>query len=122
MSQTGKILLGIATILPFILWMLGILSFFPSAFHAPPDDVSHPAGVLWALGVSTILLILTVVGSLALFVYYLVHVINNPRLDSNSRLIWALVILFFANIGFIVYWLFQIWREEDDRVSHDYLN
>lgn len=80
-----------------------------------------PIGVM-SLGVSMMLIIAFVLVSIALFVYYLVHVLNNKRLESSTRLMWALVILFFSNIGFIVYWYFQIWREDDDRITHTYRN
>ncbi|MCH2199197.1 MAG: PLDc N-terminal domain-containing protein [Flavobacteriales bacterium] len=119
----GKILLGIATVFPFILMVLYVLSFFPMAFIAhEPGDMSDPSLGIFSIGLTLILFILMMVSSIALFVYYLVHVVNNSRLDSSNRLIWALVILFFANIGYLVYWYFQIWKEEDDRVEHNYLN
>jgi uncharacterized membrane protein len=64
--------------------------------------------------------ILVAVSSLAVVVYYLVHLINNKRLDPSQRLAWAIVVLIGGAIGCMVYWLFQIWREEDDFLEHNY--
>lgn len=123
MTQTTKILLGIATILPFILFGLYFVSLFQSSIGMSGANGPDGAAVgLLSLGVTLLIFFSSVLVSIVLFVYYLVHVINNPRLDASNRLIWALVILFFQNFGFIIYWYFQIWREEDDRIEHEYLN
>lgn len=123
MNQTTKILLGIATVLPFILFGLYFVSLIQSS--SSMSGVQGPDGAavgLLSLGVTLLIFFSAVLVSIVLFVYYLVHVINNSRLDASNRLIWALIILFFQNFGFIIYWYFQVWREEDDRLEHDYLN
>lgn len=123
MSAVGKILLGIATVFPFVLLALYVLSFFPVIMMANVEETgTEPVVGIFSIGISMILLILLVISTMALFIYYLIHVINNPRLDAQNRLIWAIVILFFSNLGYLVYWYFQIWREEDDRVEHHYQN
>lgn len=65
-------------------------------------------------------IVLASVIGIAVFVYYLIHILNNHRLDAGQRLMWALVVLLAGTIGCLLYWLFQIWREEDDRVEHTY--
>lgn len=79
-----------------------------------------PLFLLMPLGGFLIGTILAVVSSLAVVVYYLVHVINNKRLDPGQRLAWAIVVLLGGTISCMIYWLFQIWREEDDRIEHNY--
>lgn len=125
MSATAKVLLGISTFLPFILFVLYILSFFPTAMHRSGGEMVPEAGTwggIFSLGLPLLIFLIMLANSIALFVYYFVHVINNPRLDAPNRLVWALIILFLFNVGFVVYYYFQIWREEDDRVDHSYLN
>lgn len=121
MSPTGKILLGIATISPFILFSLWIVSLV-SASHAGIEGVEASSTHVVSVGFGFLMAAVAGAGTVALFVYYLVHILNNPRLDSQSRLLWALLICFFVNIAFVVYWIFQIWREEDDRIDHSYTN
>lgn len=124
-SSTSKTLIGLATFLPLVLLVLYVLSLIPGGFtgaSSPQDDAQNlPIGIM-SLGVSLMLIMAFVLSSIALFVYYLVHVINNKRLESSTRLLWSLIILLFTNIGFILYWYFQIWREDDDRISHTYRN
>lgn len=125
MSSTSKILIGLATLLPVVLLVLYALSLIPGGLTVIASSEgagrAMPIGVM-SLGVSMMLILAFVVSSIALLVYYFVHVLNNKRLESSTRLMWALVILFFSNLGFIVYWYFQIWREDDDRISHNYHN
>lgn len=92
-------------------------------YYAPAKEMlasEDPVILLMPLGGILIGGILLTMMSLALVVYYLVHVINNKRLDAGQRLAWAIVVLFGGTISCLIYWIFQIWREEDDRVEHNY--
>ena len=40
---------------------------------------------------------------LAFWIWSLVDAINNPRLDSNMRLIWVLVIVLVGPLGSLIY-------------------
>ena len=40
---------------------------------------------------------------LAFWIWSLVDAINNPRLDSNNRLIWVLVIVLVGPLGSLIY-------------------
>ncbi len=125
MTRTAKIFLGIITLLPYVLLVLYILSFFKGVIdisaQAPPDNAS-PSVFLLSMGLSAVTLLLLILLSVGLFIYYLVHTLNNQRLDRSQKVIWALVLIFSSHIGNLIYWFFQIWREEDDRLEHDYSN
>jgi hypothetical protein len=121
MTRSTKVLLGIANVIPFVLLAISMLAII-SAPHPPTTENAAPEAFVFSLGVAFLFMGATTVLSFVLLIYYLVHVLKNPRLDANSRLMWALVILVASLLGNIVYWLFQIWREEDDRIEHIYKN
>lgn len=125
MTRTAKIFLGIITLLPYVLLVLYILSFFQGVInistHAAADDVS-PSVFLLSMGLSAVTLLLFILLTIGLFIFYLVHVLNNQRLDKGQKLIWVLVLITSSHFGNLIYWFFQIWREEDDRLEHDYSN
>jgi hypothetical protein len=115
MSKTGKIVLGILSLLPILLFSTYILFFigmFTSVFREtmqqqngrPPDVIMHNVGLLMAI------IPLLIVSSLGLLIYYIVHIMNNTRLQSTERLIWVLIVLFTSMIGFPIYWYMQIWK------------
>jgi hypothetical protein len=120
MTRTTKILLGIANVLPLVL-----VAMFVSSFLMMPHglDVNpNPDVFIFSLGLSFLSIALASTIGLGLFIYYLVHILKNPRLDANTRLMWVLIVLLAGFVGNIVYWFFQIWREDDDRVDHGYNN
>jgi uncharacterized membrane protein len=43
------------------------------------------------------------IGALVLWIYALINAIKNPKLDSNMRLVWVLVIVLVGPIGAIIY-------------------
>lgn len=90
----------------------------PHGMNVNPD----PDVVIFSFGLSFLSMALASLISLGLLIYYLVHILKNPRLDANTRLMWVLIVLLTGIVGNIVYWFFQIWREDDDRVSHGYNN
>ena len=47
--------------------------------------------------------LLVVIAWLAVWIWALIDAIRNPALDSTTRLIWVLVILFAQVIGAIIY-------------------
>ncbi|MDG2247221.1 MAG: PLDc N-terminal domain-containing protein, partial [Flavobacteriales bacterium] len=125
MTRTAKIFLGIITLLPYVLLVLYVLSFFQGVINissqAPTEDAS-PSVFLLSMGLSAVTLLLFVLLSIGLFIFYIVDVLNNKRLDKNQRLIWIFVLITTSHLGNLIYWFFQIWREEDDRLEHDYSN
>jgi hypothetical protein len=62
------------------------------------DDV----GGIFTGGILLLMLLLGLIG-LALWIWALVSAIQNPVLDSTTRIIWVLVIIFTGFIGAIIY-------------------
>lgn len=115
MSKTGKIVLGIFSFLPLLLFLTYIVFFiglFTSVFKEtiqqqngrPPEFIMSNIGMLMAI------IPLLIVISLGLLIYYIVHIMNNTQIDSTERLIWIFIIIFTTMIGFPVYWYMKIWK------------
>jgi len=115
MSKTGKIVLGIVSFLPLLLLAVYIAFFiglFTSVFREslqqqsgrPPEFMMSNVGLLMAI------IPLLIVTTLGLLIYYIVHVMNNTRLDGMERLVWIFIIIFTTMIGFPIYWYMQIWK------------
>jgi hypothetical protein len=121
-TPLGKLSAGLLTMLPLVLFVLFIIAMFGGLYNPDPLTVSgnEPNLVLLNLGYAMLLLVLFAITSLAMTVYYLVHIVNNQRLDGGQRLFWALFTLLMGPLGCLLYWIFQIWREDDDRVEHNY--
>ena len=121
MSRSGKLFLGILTLLPFVLFAIYIAFFitlFFDFFQQPlvADDPAFVFGNMYPVFAVGILMVLT---SFGLLIYYIIHVVNNKQIDSNERLIWILVFLFAGMIGFPIYWFLRIWKAPDTSQSHN---
>ena len=57
---------------------------------------------------------LLIVSAIGVFIYYFIHIIGNPRLDTIGRLVWIFVIVATNAIGFLVYWYMQIWKAPEE--------
>lgn len=55
--------------------------------------------------------ILNMLISLALTVFYIVHVMKSEDLKSEMKAVWAIVVLFAGPIGMAIYWYLNIWNE-----------
>lgn len=113
MSRSRKIFLGILSVLPFILFALYIAFFLkyflPMFRHQQNLDPEGMFAQLFPIIAVGVLMALT---SFALLIYYIIHAVNNKRLDSSERIIWILVFLFAGMVGFPIYWYMRIWKEE----------
>jgi len=113
MSTTRKLLLGLLSFLPivlFIVYLIVFFSFFVSIFgHVHEEDVL-PASLAERIAVLVAAIILLAVCSLFLLVYFIVHNINNRAIDNTERIVWVLIFIFAGMIGFPVYWYMRIWK------------
>ena len=55
-----------------------------------------------------IFIIIASLMSLGLMIYYIIHANNNPKNDSNKKLMWTLVLIFASSIASIVYYFVEI--------------
>ncbi|HEY4149363.1 MAG TPA: hypothetical protein VGM41_10555 [Chitinophagaceae bacterium] len=117
MSKRGKIYLGIVSFFPiafFIIYTIYFLSMFTSAFRESVRQSGPPAFLLGNMGQMQISMTLSIVTALGLLIYYIIHVMNNRRLDSTERLTWVLIILLANVVSYPVYWYLKIWKRPEN--------
>ena len=119
MKRSHKIWLLILTILPLLI--IPIMVFWIIAGGIQMDNMANPEQrvpffvggiVLWAILIGLI--------SLGVWVYYLVHVINNKQIDDTERLIWVLLFIFVSLISHLVYFFLRIWNEPEREQGLEY--
>lgn len=122
MKKSGKILLGLATLWPFvymIFFFMFIFSMFLFIPTAPPPGSgsglgpgSGPSGPPMFFFVIFPLHLLTILWIIALTVFYMVNVFRNDRVNKDMKVLWAVVIFMGSMIAMPIYWYLYIWREE----------
>ena len=115
MNQSTKILLGILTILPFILLLVLLAMTFGFVFGVVGEvsSTGEPDPTILASNIFPIVLIATGAGllSFALAIYYIVHVMSLKGIDNTVQIVWVLILLFTSPIGSMVYWYMNIWND-----------
>jgi|SRR6516164_5115032 hypothetical protein len=112
MSKSAKIFLGILTFLPFVFFIfyLGFILQFVRDFmfyhNRPPEDFFFQ---MWPAFIAIGLLVIAKIG---LLIFYLIHAINNKRIDSTERIVWIFVFIFVGMIGYPIYWYLRIWKDD----------
>ena len=111
MKKSNKVLLGIATIWPFIYIVL-FMAFMLSTFFFMRGGAAE-GGIVPGVMVAVFALhFLTIVWVWALIAFYMVNVFRNDRVDKDKKVLWA-VVLFMGNMLVMpVYWYLYIWRED----------
>lgn len=100
MKKSTKIWLGIATIWPIVyifLFVVVVLSAVillphdpgpPTLGSGPPGSMLFPIGFMGLFAVH----ILTILGTLALTVFYIIRVFKTEQLDQNMKIMWMLLL------------------------------
>lgn len=115
MGHSKKVFLGILTFLPLILLLGYFVVFFKffltmmsntsdNPFHQDEIPVMLFANFFWMF----VLIGLSVLISLGIMIYYIIHANKNPRLDNNQKIMWTLILIFVNSIGSIVYYFMEI--------------
>ncbi|HEY3404640.1 MAG TPA: hypothetical protein VGK59_14720 [Ohtaekwangia sp.] len=114
LSRTQKIILGIFSIVPFLMVPYIIYEVFHFVMHTvsisqqgDPDPADIIAGVLSFIGP----VILCSLISLMLLIFYIIHAVMNKTITTAERVIWVLVFIFVGSLTFPVYWLMRVWNE-----------
>lgn len=113
LSKTQKILLGVGSIWPmiyvfiFIVFIVGMIAFSGAGG-------GRELGPMFGGGFVLIFIIhfFTILLSLALTIFYIIHAVKNTRLDPNMRIVWIVLFFFGGMIAEPVYWYLEIWREK----------
>jgi hypothetical protein len=115
MSNSKKVFLGVLTFLPLVLLLGYFIVFFKFFFTMMSNAADNPfhhdempvmlfANFFWMF----VLIGLSALVSLGIMIYYILHVNKNPRLESNQKIMWMLILIFVNSIGSIVYYFMEI--------------
>ena len=110
MKKSTKILLGLATLWPFLYMILFFLFIFSSILFMPGPGGGE-SGPPFFFVVFIALHILTMLWIMGLTVFYMVNVFRNDRVDKDKKVLWAVVIFMGNMIAMPIYWYLYIWKE-----------
>lgn len=115
MSRGSKAFIGILSFLPFILsgmLIIMIISLIPEFIEwdrYEPDFQTVISALLPVIITGIVLAVL----SIGLLIFFIIHMMNNKKMESVEKLIWILVFLLFGMIGYPIYWFMRIWNEQE---------
>ncbi|MEL6345668.1 MAG: hypothetical protein AAFV53_21345 [Myxococcota bacterium] len=104
MSRSQKVALGLLTHWP-ILYMVVFVSFWLASFFAMQSGGDAIVGMM---AVIFPLHALTMLVTMGLWLFYIVHTVQNTRLTDNDRLVWIIVHATVGMIGWIAYFWMRI--------------
>lgn len=116
-SKTQKIILGIFTFLPFVLFPVifyEIFRFVINMIAMNERGDPEPADILMSVFSFIVPIILSSLLCLALLIFYIVHAVTNKKLESPEQILWVLLFVFFGIIAFPVYWIIRIWNTTEN--------
>lgn len=115
LSRTQKILLAIGSAWPVVYILIFFIFIFGMiAFSGPGSGGGRELDPIFGVGFLLVFVIhiFTILLSLALTVFYIVHAVKNTRLDPNMRIVWIVLFFFGGMFAEPVYWYLEIWREK----------
>jgi len=114
MSRGSKLFVGLASFLPIVFLIMLLIMFFnlfPTMirwqdYEPDPYSVFETIRPIFIVGLFTGLV------SLGLLVFFIIHMINNKKIDTSERIIWILVFLFAGIVGYPIYWYMRVWNDQ----------
>lgn len=110
MKKWLKILLGLATLWPFV-YMIIFFVVIISTLIFMPNQEAEGSGPPMFFAVIIPLHLLTMLWIIALTIFYIVNVFKNDLVDKAKKVLWAVVIFMGSLIAMPIYWYLYIWRE-----------
>ncbi|MCA9426084.1 MAG: hypothetical protein KC994_13470 [Candidatus Omnitrophica bacterium] len=107
LDKTRAIIIGILTLLPHVFGifaLLRVLSFILT-FDINSTNISVPSISSLLFGSAFTWLL-----SMALIVFYLLHVYESKELDTEKKWLWSAVIVFAGYVSMPFYWWYKIWK------------
>ena len=127
LNRSSKIVLGILTLLPllFAISLMGfiVINFLSVFFSREPV---MPMMLFSYLSYVLPYVFPIVLLSLGLFVFYIVHIVQNSFLDTEKRILWITVVFFTHAVAIPIYWYIHIWKNKPakenkaDELTDDY--
>lgn len=112
MKPSTKTWLAIFTFLPLVLLILCFgfifIIFVDNIAELQHNHDKFPLEFLHSLFWFVFLLILMALISLGIKIFYIVHVNNNEKNDTNKKVMWTLILIFIGLVGSIIYYFIEI--------------
>lgn len=118
MKKSTKILLGLATLWPFIYMILFVAFVFSMILWAPSSE-GQKSGVPLSFAVFMVFHVLTMLWMVGLTIIYMVDVFRNERVEKDYKVLWAVVIFMGNMFAMPIYWYLYLWREPPVTKSAD---
>lgn len=113
MKKSTKVLLGILSFLPILFIIIYFVGFFTVLITQIPELEQNtgeiPTTFLSSIFGLLLFLILAGIIKLGLTIYYIIHASENPKNDSNKKIMWILILIFVGTIGNVVYYFLEIY-------------
>ena len=115
MSRNKKIIVGLLSLLPivfFVIYFIQFYSFFVEMLQWGDYYEPDPREFMRTFMPLFILILAKILIFVGLLIYFLIHAINNKRIDSGERVVWILTFIFVGFISFPLYWYMRIWNDQ----------
>lgn len=121
MSKRRKIFVGLLTAWPIVyigLFMLAIMSMFVlGPLTAGAGNGGPPTALFGGFGLIFVGHAVTMLLQFGLLFFFLFHVFKRKDLETNTQLLWALLIFMGGPFGQLIYWWKEIWKDEPPQTS-----
>ena len=109
MKKSNKILLGLATLWPFVYIVFFFLFIFSAFIFSPVAEGGASGSPLFAVFMTVH--IFTMVWCLALLVFYMINVVKNDRVEKDMKILWLVLLPVSGLFAMPIYWYLYIWKE-----------
>lgn len=124
LNKAAKIILGILTFIPILFFFGAFGIFFYQLFSIPfIENPQMPMLIPPFLEYLVPLAIWLIFLSVGLFIFYIIHIIQNKNLDSEKRILWIVILVLVYGIAIPIYWYVHVWLNHNrtsDSISKDY--
>lgn len=118
LNKSSKIVLGVLTFLPLLVAVsfLGfiVINFLSVFFSQEPV---MPMMLFSYLSYIIPYIFPIFLLALGLFVFYIVHIIKNPLLDTEKRILWTVVVFLAYGVAIPTYWYIHVWKNTPSKVN-----
>lgn len=116
LNNPAKIILGVLSFIPplFAITILGLIvsNFFFMSFSENPE---MPLMLFSYLSKLFPYIFFVAILALGLFVFYIVHIIQNSFFDTEKRILWIAIMFFAYGIAIPIYWYVHIWKQRSSK-------
>ena len=116
MSNSGKVILGIATFLPLIFGVCFLVYYISMVremlLYLPnsndPQFFARNYMAHFFTGEFISLAILSLITHLGLMIYYIIHVVTHKIKSEGEKIMWILFFVFIGTVTFIIYYFMRV--------------